>query len=83
MVIYGSHARRQANVASDVDVLLLYAAGVSRGAEITRLSPILSDLNLRYQVLISVLPCSQTEYEGTVSPFWNNVRREGVSLDAI
>lgn len=83
IVVYGSHARRQAQLTSDVDVLLLYSRAVSRGQEIQRVSQILADLNLKRQVLISILPATLADYNNSASPFWANVRREGVSLDAI
>jgi predicted nucleotidyltransferase len=83
LVIYGSHARRQAQLESDIDVLLLYAKDVQRGREIQRVSPILADLNLRYHVLISILPATAADYGDGASPFWMNVRREGVRLDAL
>ncbi len=82
-ILYGSHARGEANVASDVDVLLVFPHRVRRGQEIRHLSPVLADLNLRYQVLVSVLPSDQAEYASATGPFWSNVRREGVSLDTI
>jgi uncharacterized protein len=83
IVVYGSYARRQAHVASDVDVLLLYPGVVRRGQEIQRLSQILADLNLKHQILISVLPATRADYESRASSFWMNVRREGVGIDAI
>lgn len=83
IVVYGSHARRQAQLTSDVDVLLLYSKVVSRGREIQRVSHILADLNLKRQVLISILPATLADYNNAAGPFWANVRREGVSLDAI
>ncbi len=83
IVVYGSHARRQAQLTSDVDVLLLYSTAVSRGREIQRVSQILADLNLKRQVLVSILPATLADYNNPASPFWTNVRREGVSLDAI
>jgi predicted nucleotidyltransferase len=82
VLIYGSHARGEANSASDVDVLLLYPKAVGRGQEIIRLSGILAEINLQYQVLISILPASQREYRQAVGVFWQNLRREGLSIEA-
>jgi uncharacterized protein len=81
--LYGSHARGQANSASDVDVLLLYPGAVQPGQEIRRLGPILAELNLRYDVLVSVLPARREAYEKSAGPFWDNVRREGVELETL
>lgn len=83
IVVYGSTAREQATDSSDVDVMLLYPSRVQPGREIARLSAILADLNLRYQVLISVVPASEEEYRETLGSFWSNVRKEGIPIDAI
>jgi predicted nucleotidyltransferase len=83
LIVYGCQARGDATPESDVDVLLVYPGPVQPGREIRRVSHILSDLNLRYGVLISILPVSLADYWSQTSPFWLNVRREGVSLDAI
>jgi predicted nucleotidyltransferase len=82
MVLYGSQARGDATDASDIDLLLIFPNSVSAGAEIRRISPILADLNMRYQVLISILPASQNEYLTSLSMFWKNVRREGIPVHA-
>ncbi|MFZ6026961.1 MAG: nucleotidyltransferase domain-containing protein [Chloroflexota bacterium] len=80
VVLYGSYARGEADDTSDVDVLLLYPDRIVVGEEIQRLGAILADLNLRYQVLISILPVSQSDWKTAQNAFWNNIRREGVSL---
>jgi uncharacterized protein len=81
MLLYGSYARGDANETSDVDVLLVYPAPVSSGNEIKRLGGILADLNLRYQVLISVLPANQQDLQTEHNAFWDNIRREGIAFD--
>ena len=83
MMIYGSQARKHATSSSDIDVLLIYPRSVKPGKEITRLSAILADLNLRYQVLVSVLPISKNNYIRTDSPLLKNIRLEGVTLESI
>jgi predicted nucleotidyltransferase len=83
ILIYGSQARIEAGPASEVDVLLIYGQDPRRGSEIARLAPILADLNLRYQLLISIVPGARSEYERASGPFWSNVHREGIGLDAL
>ena len=83
MMIYGSQARKHATSSSDIDILLIYSHSVKPGREITRLSAVLADLNIRYQVLVSVLPISKNEYQTTKSPLLKNIRLEGVTLESI
>ena len=80
MLLYGSYTRDEANETSDVDVLLVYPQQVPAWTEIQRLGSILADLNLRYQVLISVVPASQQDLHTAQNSFWNNIRREGITL---
>ncbi len=77
ILIYGSVARGQAQPESDIDVLLLYPVDIQPGQEIRRIGSILADLNMRYQVLISVLPVSQSAYTRAEGALWDNIRREG------
>lgn len=83
LVIYGSEARRNATGTSDVDILLIYWRTINRGEEIRRLSATLAEINLDYDLLISVLPVVETEYQTAKGPFWTNVRREEVTLERI
>lgn len=83
VMVYGSQARREASPASDIDVLLIYPDEIRSGQEIRRLRDILAEINLRYQELVSVLPVSEKDYQQRTTPFWVNVRKEGVSIDAI
>ncbi len=80
LLLYGSYARGEAQETSDVDVMLIYPAEVPSGHEINRLGSILADLNLRYQVLISVLPVSKNAYQNSSGNFWKNIRQEGILL---
>ena len=81
--VYGSQARGEATSTSDIDVLLVYPDEVRPGREIQRLRDVLAEINLRYQELVSVLPVSEKDYQNKASPFWANIRREGVPIDAI
>lgn len=83
VLVYGSYARGEETPASDIDILLLFSQAVQPGEEIQRLGLILSRLNLRYQVLISILPARKADYQRNSSPFWQNLRQEGISIDQI
>jgi len=82
LVVYGSYARDEATEDSDLDLLLLYSHPVNASLEIGRIVPLLAELNLRYGLLISVLPVSEHDYREGKGPFLRNVRQEGVAIDA-
>ena len=84
LMVYGSYIRRQATEASDLDVLLLYPSTmIQPGRKIARLSAVLANLNLRYQVLISIVPATEEDYRLASGSFWSNVRKEGFLVEAI
>ncbi len=82
IIVYGSFARGEATEDSDLDLLLLYSRPVDTSREIMHLASLLADLNLRYGMLISVLPVSMSDYKRAEGPFWRNVRREGMAINA-
>jgi len=83
VLVYGSYARNEEDVASDIDVLLLYSEPIRPGYEIQRMSEILADLNLRYQVLISILPVEEANYRNAEGIFWQNLHLEGIPIERI
>ncbi len=82
VLVYGSYARGEATVDSDLDLLLLFAEPVNSSIEISRLAALVADIHLEHQLLIAVLPVARAAFERESGPFWRNVRREAVALDA-
>jgi hypothetical protein len=83
VLVYGSYARGEESAGSDVDLLLLYPRPVQPGDEIKRISAVLAELNLRYKMLISVLPAKEADYHHASGAFWQNLRREGIPLEQV
>ncbi|OGI43773.1 MAG: hypothetical protein A2637_03570 [Candidatus Muproteobacteria bacterium RIFCSPHIGHO2_01_FULL_65_16] len=77
--LYGSEARGEAHAESDVDVLLVLRETSHPTREIDRIADILTDFNLRYGVLLSVLPVEENTLKTAEGLFWRNVRREGIA----
>lgn len=75
--LYGSQARGDAGPESDIDLILLLRGMGRPGREIDRIVDLLAELNLKYQVLISVLPVEESALPKLPGAFWRNVRREG------
>ncbi|HIH69782.1 nucleotidyltransferase domain-containing protein [Methermicoccus shengliensis] len=79
IMLYGSYARGDATEDSDIDLLIVLEGKVTHGKEIDRMIDIITEINLKYGVLISVYPVSEEDYKKVNSPLLINVRREGIS----
>ncbi len=80
IVLYGSWARGDATEDSDIDLLVTLEGEISPGREIDRMIDIITDINLKYDVLLSVLPVSEKDFGIVKSPLLLNVRKEGISV---
>jgi predicted nucleotidyltransferase len=80
VVLFGSQARGEAVVGSDIDVLIVLKNRVSQFEEVARTSEFTSALCLKYDVLISRVFISEEEYLHSQMPFLQNVRREGIHV---
>ena len=80
LVLYGSHARADADAASDIDVLVVLEGQVAPGREIRRTSAITAWLSLEYDTVISCFFLSTDRYQTEQSPLLMNVRREGIAV---
>ncbi|MDP3105008.1 MAG: nucleotidyltransferase domain-containing protein [Candidatus Methanoperedens sp.] len=78
IILYGSWARGDAKEHSDIDLAVLLEGEVNQGREIDRMIEIITDLQLRYNTLISVYPVSMKNYNSVNSPLLMNVHREGI-----
>jgi len=78
VILYGSWARGEATEDSDIDILVVLEGDVIPGREIDRMIDIITELNLKYGVLISVYPVSVEDYLTSNSPLLINVRKEGI-----
>ena len=81
LYLYGSYARGTAHQGSDIDILIVLAGTFKLGAEITRMSPVVSTICLHHDLLISSLyPISSEGFKTHHSPFLETVRDDAVPL---
>ena len=74
IILYGSWARNEANENSDIDLLVIIKKDIRPGEEIDRMIDIITEINLKHNVLISVYPVSEKNYSTLKSPLLLNVR---------
>jgi predicted nucleotidyltransferase len=82
VILYGSWARASANENSDIDLAIVLQGNVVAGEEIDRLIDVITDINLKYGVLLSIYPVSEKDYNSRNNPWLLNIRKEGIPLGA-
>jgi predicted nucleotidyltransferase len=79
MVLFGSHARGDADPGSDIDIMVILEGVVNPGKEIARTGDITAELSLKYDVMVSCIFMPSTRFATEQSPLLMNVRREGIT----
>ena len=80
LMLYGSHARRQAVAGSDIDVAIVLDDFASAGAELSACADLVARLSLQHNCVISLTPIRSGDWRNRQSPLLMNIRREGIAL---
>jgi len=82
IILYGSQARGESNLYSDIDILILIDRNHISFAEKTKISDTLYELELKSGVIISPLIYLKKHWNNRPfkTPFYINVNNEGIYL---
>ena len=79
LYLYGSHARGDADIDSDVDVLVVLDQIERYSDEIARTSKLVSEISLKYDKTISRVFVPQRDWAKRVTPFLLTTRKEAIA----
>ncbi len=80
LVLYGSVARDQASLASDIDLLVLLSKPFDYFQELRRIIDLLYPIQLDTDRLISAKPAAVDDFENGSIQLYRNAKREGILL---
>lgn len=80
LILFGSHARGEANLDSDIDLLILLKSNISQFQEILNMSELRVKMLLEHDELVSIIPMSEEDFYTRNVAFLRNIRKEGIEL---
>ena len=66
VILYGSYARGEDTDDSDIDMAVVLEGDISPGREIDRMVDIITEMNLKHNILISIYPVSEIDYISSI-----------------
>lgn len=80
VILYGSFARGEGTKDSDIDIMVLLDGKVDSWQEIDRTIDLITEINLKYDILISLLPIAKEDYYHLNMPIILSIRSEGIVI---
>lgn len=80
IILYGSFARDEATLDSDIDIAVVLKGKVDKFQELDRLHDAMYPLAPEYEELISFYPISQEDLKDTEWPLHYHIQKEGIKV---
>jgi predicted nucleotidyltransferase len=81
LILFGSHARGDFHDESDIDfALVLRKPRLRPSEEVFKTSPISTELELKYGLMLSTLPVSLEKKQGSQQWVYQAIREEGIVI---
>ncbi len=80
LILFGSHARGEANPDSDIDLLIVLKKNISQFQEILNMSELRVRMLLEHDELVSIIPMSEEDFHTRNVALLRNIRKEGIEL---
>ena len=80
LILFGSHARGEANPDSDIDLLIVLKNNISQFQEILNMSDLRVKMLLEHDELVSIIPMSEKDFNKRNVALLRNIRKEGIEL---
>jgi uncharacterized protein len=80
VILFGSEARGEAEIDSDVDILIVLKQPFTYFDEIKRISDFISDLCLDYELYLSCCFATVQKWDSAESGFYRNIHKDGIEL---
>lgn len=80
IILYGSPGRKDAQIDSDIDILVVFKDNIDPYKEIDRTGDIIYQISLDYDVVLSRHFISSDKFNYSNNPFLHNVKKEGIIL---
>lgn len=77
IILFGSYARGDYTKGSDIDLLLLLDHIVDSSVEHELYFPVICELSLKYDTVVSVIPMDNKAYHSRKTPLILNARKDG------
>ena len=80
ILLYGSYAKGEASEGSDIDIVVVLENVDDVIEEREKIIDQIFELDLKYDVVISVLPLDEDHYRTRKSPFLMNIDKDGIKV---